>query len=136
MKEQRAPNKATSLEQQAFVIKTHHARPEASKPDSVAIKVAPCKTRVTHQTLAPRVLFCFLIRNDIEECKFIICQAAEDGSVSGRDTVVSPFSQKVLKFKLSACVLWCGWGIHLAILNAALFGNLLKKKNKTKQTHS
>lgn len=46
------PNQASSLEQ-AFVTKTHHAGPQASQPDSTAIKVtslqnAGCPPTLTH----------------------------------------------------------------------------------------
>ena len=55
-----APNKANSLEQ-AFVIKTHHARPQASKPDSVAIKVASLQNSGCPPTLTHEFCFVFLL---------------------------------------------------------------------------
>lgn len=70
-----APNKANSLEQ-AFVTKTHHAGPQASGPDSVAIKVASLQNAGCPPAL-PYELFCFHIRDGMEQCRFI-CQAEED----------------------------------------------------------
>lgn len=56
-----APNKANSLEQ-AFVIKTQHAGPQASKPDSVAIKVASLQNSGCPPTLTHEFCFIFFLK--------------------------------------------------------------------------
>lgn len=59
--------------------------------------------------------------------------AAEDGSVSGRDTVVSPFSQKVLKIQIVCLCPFARLGNPPCYLERCLVA-LEKKQNKTKLT--
>lgn len=110
-----APNKANSLEQ-AFVIKTHHAGPQASKPDSVAIKVASLQNSGCSPTLAHEFCFVFLLEMTLENASLsFVRQQRTHPSLA--TTPVCPlsvgFKKKKKKFQFSACVLWLGEGAKL-----------------------
>lgn len=134
-----APNKANSLEQ-AFVIKTHHAGPQASKPDSVAIKVASLQNSGCSPTLAHEFCFVFLLEMTLENASLsFVRQQRTHPSLA--TTPVCPLSVGFKKKKkeipiLCLCPLAgrgskaACWRIHLAASNTAL---LPWKKNSQRE---
>lgn len=117
-----APNKANSLEQ-AFVARTHHVGPQASKPDSAAIKVASLQNAGYPPTLTPRFSFVLLEMAPKKKASSeSVRHQRAHWEGSGRDTVLCTLNKKKIFFLIQiVCVLlWrqrskaVGWEMHLA----------------------